>query len=116
MFEWACRMASPGTMVSMTTFTIEYAYDDRSVERDQHRPAHRAYLPQLASEGRMLAYGRYDDAGAPGALLVCEAEHLEDVERVIAGDPFVAAGLVPEHRIRTWPAVFGQGLAARLDG
>ncbi|GIG54495.1 YciI family protein [Demequina activiva] len=98
----------------MTTFTIEYAYDDRSDERDQHRPAHRAYLAALADEGTMLAYGRYDDDGAPGALLVCEAASLEEVEAIIEGDPFVRAGLVPEHRIRVWPALFGTGLAARL--
>ena len=101
-------------MVAMTTFTIEYAYDDRAAERDRHRPAHRAYLASLADEHRMLAYGRYDDDGAPGALLVCEAERLDEVEALIAADPFVRAGLVPEHRIRVWPAVFGSGLAGRL--
>ena len=98
----------------MTTFTIEYAYDERAAERDLHRPAHRAYLADLASAGRMLAYGRYDDAGAPGALLVCEAADVDEVESIIAGDPFVEAGLVPEHRIRVWPAVWGGGLATRL--
>ena len=102
-------------MVAMTTFTIEYAYDERSSERDLHRPAHRAYLASLAAEGKMLAYGRYDDDGAPGALLVCEAERLDEVEGMIEGDPFVRAGLVPDHRIRVWPAVFGPGLASRLS-
>ncbi|WP_084040086.1 YciI family protein [Demequina sp. NBRC 110053] len=99
----------------MTTYAIEYAYDDRGSERDAHRPAHRAYLAGLASEGCMLAYGRYDDDAAPGALLVCEAESVADVESLIAGDPFVQAGLVPDHRIRVWPAVWGPALAGRLS-
>lgn len=101
-------------MVAMTTFMIEYAYDERSDERDALRPAHRAYLAALAEQGTMLAYGRYDDGGAPGALLVCEAEDLDAVESVLAADPYMEAGLVPEHRIRIWPAVWGPGLAERL--
>jgi len=99
----------------MTTFTIEYAYDERGVERDAQRPEHRAYLAGLAEQGTMLAYGRYDDAGSPGALLVCEADTLDEVESIIASDPYMEAGLVPEHRIRVWPAVFGPGLAARIS-
>jgi uncharacterized protein YciI len=102
-------------MVPMTTFTIEYAYDERSDARDEHRPAHRAYLASCAQDGTMLAYGRYDDDGAPGALLVCEASDIDEVEKLVAGDPFVRAGLVPEHRIRVWPAVFGPGLSERLS-
>lgn len=98
----------------MATWTIEYAYDDRSDARDVHRPAHREYLGDLADRGTMLAYGRYDDQGAPGALLVCEAKDVDAVESIIAGDPFVEAGLVPEHRIRRWPAVWGTGLTERI--
>ncbi|WP_084103908.1 YciI family protein [Demequina sp. NBRC 110056] len=98
----------------MTTFAIEYAYDERSAERDAHRPAHRAYLAEQAAAGRMLAYGRYDDDAPPGALLVCEAATVADVEAIIAADPFVTAGLVAEHRIRIWPAVWGRGLEGRL--
>ncbi len=90
----------------MATWTIEYAYDDRAEDRDRHRAAHRAYLGNLADEGIMLVYGRYDDDSAPGALLVCEAENAEAVESLIEGDPFVTAGLVPEYRIRRWAAIW----------
>lgn len=90
----------------MATWTIEYAYDDRADERDLHRPAHREYLNGLLSSGALLTYGRYDDDGAPGALLVCVAQDVAAVEKLIAGDPFVANGLVPEHRIRRWAAVW----------
>lgn len=93
-------------MVGMATWTIEYAYDDRSDERDRHRPAHREYLNGLLNNGDLLTYGRYDDDGAPGALLVCVAEDVAAVEELIAGDPFVAQELVPERRIRRWAAVW----------
>lgn len=68
----------------------------------------------LAEQGTMLAYGRYDDDGAPGALLVCEADSVDAVETLISADPFVEAGLVPEHRIRRWPATWGSGLTDRI--
>ncbi|MDN4481842.1 YciI family protein [Demequina muriae] len=99
----------------MATWTIEYVYDDRADARDLHRPAHREYLAALADEGTMHAYGRYDDEGAPGALLVCEADDVDDVESIVAGDPFVAAALVPEHRIRRWPATWAKALGSRLE-
>lgn len=96
----------PGKMTVMATWTIEYAYDDRADERDRHRPAHREYLNGLLAAGALLTYGRYDDEGAPGALLVAVADDVSAVEDMIAGDPFVTAGLVPEQRIRRWAAVW----------
>ncbi|MFV0633631.1 YciI family protein [Demequina sp.] len=98
----------------MTTFTIEYAYDHRADERNTHRPEHRAYLASLAEQGRMLAYGRYDDDAPAGALLVCEAQSVAEVEAMIAADPYVTLGLVVDHRIRIWPAVWGPGLRERI--
>lgn len=100
------RALDPGKMAVMATWTIEYAYDDRAEDRDRHRPAHREYLNGLLSAGVLLTYGRYDDDGAPGALLVCVADDVAAVEELIAGDPFVTNGLVPEHRIRRWAAVW----------
>lgn len=90
----------------MAHWVIEYTYDDKSQLRDQHRPAHRAYLAGLADTGDMVAYGRYDDADAPGALLIACAETVDEVEQMVRRDPFVIQGLVPEHRIRRWAATF----------
>lgn len=98
----------------MATWSIEYHYDDRADARDQHRPQHREYLAALADKGVMLAYGRFDDEGAPGALLVCEAATAEDVEELLAADPFMIQGLVPSHQVRHWPATWGPGLAERI--
>ena len=89
----------------MATFAIHYTYDDRSAERDELRPPHRAYLGELADAGTALAYARYDDDGAPGALLVFDAQDSPAVERLLAADPFMEAGLVVHHEVRAWPAI-----------
>jgi len=89
----------------MPTFAVHYAYDDRSAERDALRPEHRAYLDQLAARGVALAFARYDDDGAPGALLVFQAPDAVAVEHLLAEDPFVIAGLVVSHDVRHWPAI-----------
>jgi len=97
----------------MPTYMIEYAYDDRSEERMSHRSDHLAYLNGLVVEGTMLAFGRYDDEGEPGALLIVEANDHEAVEELILHDPYVLAGLVPSHRVRSWPIIWG---ATRAEG
>lgn len=93
-------------MGRMPHWVIEYQYDENSHLRDQHRPAHRAYLAGLLDSGELSAFGRYDDAEAPGALLVAVADSKEDVDRIVQRDPFVIQGLVPEYRIRAWAATF----------
>ncbi|WP_062078715.1 YciI family protein [Demequina globuliformis] len=92
----------------MTTWMIEYTYDDQDAARDEHRPAHRAYLATLADAGSMPAYGRFTDEGPAGALLVARAGTKGAVEDMVRADPFVKAGLVAEYRIREWPAVWEQ--------
>jgi uncharacterized protein YciI len=91
----------------MPTFTIEYAYDNRLDERMSHRPDHLAYLRNLVKTGAMLAFGRYNDDGPPGALLIVEADSTDAVDELISGDPYVRAGLVPSHTIRSWPVNWG---------
>lgn len=89
----------------MTMWMIEYQYDDQSQLRDVHRPDHRAYLASLMEDGRMLAYGRFDDDGAPGAMLLAKAPTADEVETLVSQDPFVLHGLVPSHRVRRWAGV-----------
>lgn len=90
----------------MPHWVIEYGYDDRTHLRDQYRPEHRAYLGGLLAEGDLLAFGRYDDSDAPGALLLASAEHEQDVRRMVERDPFVIQGLVPTVKVRRWAGEF----------
>src|SRR5690606_4875734 len=90
----------------MTTYAIRYDYDHRADELDRVRPDHRAYLAGLAEQGQVLAYGRFDDDGAPGAVLLFEADSAEQAESLVTADPFVVAGLVQRYEVRPWAGVF----------
>lgn len=88
----------------MSTYALHYTYDDRADERAALRPAHLAHFRALAAQGRCPALSRYTDDLQPGALIILDVESREDVEAIVAGDPYVIAGLVPAHKIRAWPA------------
>ncbi|WP_062073256.1 YciI family protein [Demequina sediminicola] len=92
----------------MTTWMIEYTYDNRASERDELRPTHRAYLTKLAAEGSLAAFGRYTDEGPAGALLVGTTETRADIEALLDQDPYALAGLISDRRIREWPAVWAE--------
>lgn len=61
--------------------------------RTQTRPAHREYMGQFSS--RVLIGGPIldDEGNAFGGMMVIEAENREEVERIVAADPFEVAGL-----------------------
>ena len=89
----------------MDLYAVHYTYDDRAGERDAIRPSHLEYLDALVDAGSLFAYGKYADAGDPGALFIYGAESAEAVEEFVAGDPYVAEGLVPGTVVRAWPAL-----------
>jgi hypothetical protein len=97
----ACRVCNE----CMNLFAVTYAYDDRADERGALRADHLEYLEELVDEGSLLAYGKYADSRSPGALFIYLADSEGTVEEWVAGDPFVAAGLVPEQVVRSWPAL-----------
>ncbi|HQY33262.1 YciI family protein [Actinotalea sp.] len=88
----------------MTTFAVEYRYDDRADERDEVRPAHRAFLGGLLADGTLLASGPYTD-GAAGALLLVVAPDATAAVALLDTDPFWTAGLVADRTVRGWEPV-----------
>ncbi len=94
-------------MGGMPTYIVEYTYGENSHLRDAHRPEHRAYLSSLVQTGKMVAFGRWDDVDAPGALLIFEAADEAEVDALVARDPFVMQGLVPFKRTRRWAGTWG---------
>jgi uncharacterized protein YciI len=101
-------------MTGMTTFAVQYTYDQRSDLRDETRPAHRDYLAGLAAQGHLLGSGPYAD-GAPGALLVFAAADRAALDALVAEDPFSRAGIIADLQVREWTLVLGpwaDGLAA----
>ncbi|WP_062464771.1 YciI family protein [Demequina soli] len=88
----------------MSLYAVHYSYDERSAEREDMRPVHREWIMTLVDEGVAKAFSRYEDGGEPGALLIFEADSADDIEAMLADDPYQRAGLVVSHSVRTWPA------------
>lgn len=112
----------------MTTYCVQYVYDDRTARRDEVRPAHRDHLRGLLETGRLLASGPYQGStvllrgglaepavadapgGAPepsGALLLLRCEDLGELGAVLDADPFWQHGLIAERSVRAWDPVIG---------
>ncbi len=87
---------------------IEYNGDKEQV-RALHQ-AHRQYLRQFLENEQLRAAGPLaDDAGA---LWVLEVENVEEAEAIVKGDPYVAAGVILNWRIRPfayWSAKEARG-------
>lgn len=90
--------------IPMNLYAVHYIYDERFDERMALRPEHLEYLDALVADGRLLAYGRFTDDLAPGALFIYLGDTPEQVDAMVEGDPFVSQGFVPHHFVRTWPA------------
>ncbi len=80
----------------------EYTTDTDRIQAA--RPAHRVYLTTLLDAGQLAYAGPFDDGG--GALIVYECGSREEAERLIAADPFAAAGVFVRHTLRPWKQVF----------
>ncbi|MBT0567887.1 YciI family protein [Williamsia sp. CHRR-6] len=90
----------------MPVFAVEYHYDpDLAGVRDEHRPAHRAWLADLVAAGTVLESGPYPDGS--GALLLFTGTDIDDVTTVLANDPFAAAGAIADTRVTEWRPIMG---------
>ncbi|MDH6197155.1 uncharacterized protein YciI [Mycobacterium frederiksbergense] len=75
---------------------------------DQTRPAHIAWLNEEVAAGRILLAGRLESA--TGAVLITADLSEEEVEDVIARDPYTLAGLVRCERVSFNGSVRAPGL------
>lgn len=84
--------------------------EDHAAVRQQHRPAHLAFLE--AHKHLLLACGaRLQDDGrdAGGGLHVADLATKEEAERFIAADPFTRAGLFRQVTITRWRRAYLDG-------
>jgi uncharacterized protein YciI len=90
----------------MTVFAVEYVYTAESAAaRDETRPAHRAWLSDLAEDGLLLTSGPYGDGA--GALLIFKIQDEAQLNDVLKQDPFAAAGTIAGIRTTEWTPVIG---------
>jgi uncharacterized protein len=68
------------------------------------RPAHRQYLTGVFEQGKLAISGPFTDDR--GALMVYEAASADEVEAMIAQDPFAQNGVFLSWELRPWNVVF----------
>lgn len=81
--------------------------------RKQARPAHLARLQQLQDAGRLVVAGPHpavdsEDPGAAGftgSLVIAEFASLADAEDWAAEDPYLAAGVYAQSRVKPFKKV-----------
>ncbi|ALX06232.1 MULTISPECIES: YciI family protein [Aeromicrobium] len=86
----------------MSIFAVTYTYgapeDQLATLRAEHRD-YLAHLPELLVSGPA--------SSSREALLVFRADTREQVESLVAADPFVSAGFVAQHVVRDWKPILG---------
>lgn len=83
----------------MRFFVLEYRYADMDA-RARVRPDHLAWLQSLLEEGTLVLAGPVGDGS--GAMMVLHVASEEDARRVVARDPYTAAGVGVDHVLRPW--------------
>ncbi|WP_017589324.1 YciI family protein [Nocardiopsis ganjiahuensis] len=92
----------------MAVYAVVYTYAENSTAaRDQHRPAHREYLDELATQGVNLVSGPFGPDDAPGALLLFRADSAKEALAYTEPDPFRTEGVVTDVSVREWIPVLG---------
>ncbi|MGB3827896.1 MAG: YciI family protein [Ornithinimicrobium sp.] len=94
----------------MTTYAVRYTYSEDTAGRDEHRPAHRDFLGDLATDGALLLSGPFPEADPAGALLLLEAKNSDEVRELLREDPLQQQGLVEHVEILEWTPVRGRWL------
>lgn len=94
----------------MTMYAVTYTYSDDTAGRDEHRPAHREFLGDLASDGTLLLSGPFPEAVPAGALLLLVANSADEVRELLRQDPLQEQGLVEAVDVKVWTPVRGSWL------
>jgi uncharacterized protein YciI len=88
-------------------YALELAFDDggdKDSPRLAARPQHREVLAQLYADGQLLAAGPWPDD--TGALVVFRGDR-DEVESIIAADPYYSSPGVRVVSLREWNPVVG---------
>jgi uncharacterized protein YciI len=91
----------------MLFVVIGHDAPDAKEKRPRLRPSHLAHLDGLARAGRIPLAGPFTDG--TGSLIVVEAESLEAVWRLVAGDPYVTGGVFNRVDVKPFLRVLPEG-------
>jgi hypothetical protein len=88
-------------------FLLFYEFGPNYIERRApHRESHLRAAWAAQARGDLVLAGAYADP-VDGAALLFQCDSPDVVERFVASDPYVVAGLVTSWRIRSWTTVVG---------
>ena len=91
----------------MARFVALLEFTDDLELRLQTRPRHREYLRSLLNDGKLAMSGPWTDD--TGAMLIYEAESLDAAQALLDADPYRAAGVLADARIKEWQVVLEAG-------
>jgi len=83
-------------------YAVQLAYEDDPA-RLGGRPAHRERLAGLAADGLLLAAGPWSDE--TGALLVFVVDTREELDSILASDPYYRSPGVTVSSVQEWNPV-----------
>ena len=86
-----------------TMYAVVLTFDPADDSRLELRSAHRERLAALAADGRLLAAGPWADDS--GALLVYRVDRREDLDVILAADPYYSAPGVTVTVLGEWNPV-----------
>ena len=84
-------------------FAVIAEYDPNDPKVAEVRPVHRRYLTELHKKGKLALSGPLEGGGA---LIVLEADSMQEAEALVQADPFVTQGVFRSQVIRPWSPVF----------
>jgi uncharacterized protein len=88
----------------MAIFAVQYFYSAEPEQVAEIRPLHRAWESEHFEQGVLLAGGPL--VNIPGALLIFNAEDVQQLAALLDTDPFDIAGCIGERVIEEWNPVF----------
>ena len=74
--------------------------DDVMSKAPVHYAAHVEWAAGFEARGELLSIGTFEDPQTQGSMAIFTTR--EAAEAFVAGDPFVANGVVARHEIRGW--------------
>jgi uncharacterized protein len=92
----------------LSLFAVFYTYAEGTDDkRDEHRPAHRAFLKELHAAGKLKVCGPWGPEQPPGGMLIFEGESASEIGELLDDDPFAEVGVVADRSIKSWGIVIG---------
>lgn len=90
----------------MRTYIVRMEHPDGE-GWNKHVYPHVCYLKELIAEGRILASGPLKGTALRAGFLIVAAEDRDQVEGLVAEDPFTKEGLIHKLTIEEWDPLFG---------